>query len=146
MQALAAQFPNVTLTGWVDDVRTYLEAAGVCIVPLRIGGGTRMKIYEAMAMGKAVVATTVGAEGLEGQNDRAICLVDEPAEIADGIAALVIDQNKRHAMEQHARRLVEENFSWARVADRFSEICRETITVHESKQIVPELGSGAMSQ
>ncbi|MEM7466645.1 MAG: glycosyltransferase family 4 protein [Pseudomonadota bacterium] len=146
MQALAGQSPNVTLTGWVDDVRTYLETAGVCIVPLRIGGGTRMKIYEAMAMGKAVVATTVGAEGLEGENGRDICLVDQPTDIAEAIVELVLDHDKRRAMEQSARRLVEENFSWARVADRFSEICNETIEVFESKQSVPELGPGAVSQ
>ena len=145
MQALAAQFPNVTLTGWVDDVRTYLESAGLCIVPLRIGGGTRMKIYEAMAMGKAVVATTVGAEGLEGEEGRDIRLVDEPVAIADAIAELVLDEQKRRAMEDNARRLVEENFSWGKVAERFSEICRETIDVYESRHEVPALGRGAVS-
>lgn len=135
MQTLAKQNPKVTLTGWVDDVRPYLVKAGVCVVPLRIGGGTRMKIYEAMAMGKAVVATTVGAEGLEVEDKRDIRLVDEPSEIADAIAELITQEPVRRSMEQSARRLVEENFSWGSVADRFSEICHETVAVYNEKQI-----------
>lgn len=139
LQSLAKEFPNVNLTGWVDDVRTYLEAAGVCIVPLRIGGGTRMKIYEAMAMGKAVVATTVGAEGLDGIDGRDIRLVDEPEAIADAIAELVLNADKRQSIEANARRLVAENFSWASVAERFSEICDEAISVHQASRAEPVL-------
>lgn len=135
MQALANKNLNVTLTGWVDDVRPYLEKAGLCIVPLRIGGGTRMKIYEAMAMGKAVVATTVGAEGLEVEDKRDIRLVDEPHEIADAIVELIAEEPIRRAMEKNARRLVEENFSWGSVADRFSEICHETVAVYNEKRV-----------
>ena len=136
MQSLAKQFSNVTLTGWVDDVRPYLEEAGLCIVPLRIGGGTRMKIYEAMAMGKAVVATTVGAEGLEVEDGRDIRLVDQPNDIADAIAELITNEPKRRAMEASARLLVEENFSWSRVADKFSDICHATLDVYNEKQAV----------
>lgn len=135
MQTLAKQNPNVTLTGWVDDVRPYLEKAGICVVPLRIGGGTRMKIYEAMAMGKAVVATTVGAEGLEVEDKRDIRLVDEPTDIADAIVELITEEPIRRAMERSARQLVEENFSWGSVADRFSEICHETVGVYNDKQL-----------
>jgi len=64
LQDLAARNKGVRITGWVEDIRPYLARSAVCIVPLRIGGGTRLKIFEAMAMGKAVVSTTIGAEGL----------------------------------------------------------------------------------
>ncbi len=126
MKADAARFGNVQLTGWVDDVRPYLREAAVCIVPLRIGGGTRMKIYEAMAMGKAVVSTTVGAEGLDVVDGANIRLVDEPAEFAAAIGELLLDHARRDAIGAAARTLVVENFGWHKVAARFGEICRET--------------------
>ncbi len=65
LKALAATDPHhLHLTGWVDDIRPYLAQSAVCIVPLRVGSGTRLKIFEAMGMGKAIVSTTIGAEGL----------------------------------------------------------------------------------
>lgn len=126
MKAEAARFGNVELTGWVDDVRPYLREAAVCIVPLRIGGGTRMKIYEAMAMGKAVVSTTVGAEGLDVVDGTNIRLVDDPTEFAAAIGELLRDHARRDAIGGAARALVVENFGWHKVAARFGEICRET--------------------
>lgn len=126
MKADAAKAGNIELTGWVDDVRPYLREAAVCIVPLRIGGGTRMKIYEAMAMGKAVISTTVGAEGLDVSDNENIRLVDDPARFAAAIKELLGDPARRDAIGDAARALVVEHFGWATVAERFGEICRET--------------------
>jgi len=131
LRQAAAGNPRLTLTGWVDDVRPYLQRAGVCIVPLRIGGGTRMKIYEAMAMGKPVVSTTVGAEGLDVVDGRDIRLVDEPAAFAEALVELLADAGERARMGQAARALVEANFGWPRVAERFAEICQEAIEQHQ---------------
>src|SRR4030095_11935398 len=80
LRALAASATNVPVTGWVEDIRPYLARAAVCIVPLRVGSGTRLKIFEAMAMGKAVVSTTIGAEGLPVTPGHDIVIADEPAE------------------------------------------------------------------
>ena len=80
-----ANVPGVHITGTVDDVRPYVERAAVYVVPLRIGGGSRLKILEAMAMGRAVVSTTVGAEGLDVVHDRHLLLADAPRSFADSV-------------------------------------------------------------
>ena len=73
MRDLAARNPAIEVTGTVADVRPYLERAAICVVPLRVGGGTRLKIYEAMAMGVPVVSTTIGAEGLPLRTRASTC-------------------------------------------------------------------------
>ncbi len=123
----AEKLGNIKLTGWVDDVRPYLRKAAVCIVPLRIGGGTRMKIYEAMAMSKAVVSTTIGAEGLEVTDGINIRLVDDPKQFAQATAELIVDENKRDAIGNAARNLVVENFGWRAVAEHFANICTDVV-------------------
>ena len=82
LQSLVETETSVRLTGWVEDIRPFLARGSVCIVPLRIGGGTRLKIFEAMSMGKAVVSTSVGAEGLPVQTGENILLADAPNEFA----------------------------------------------------------------
>jgi sugar transferase (PEP-CTERM/EpsH1 system associated) len=108
--------PGVTVTGRVDDVRPYMAGASVYVVPLRIGGGTRLKIFEAMAMGKAVVSTSVGAEGLPVRNGEHLVLADEPCAFADAVVQLMRDGNRRQALESAARRLVVERHDWSSVA------------------------------
>jgi len=85
-------------------------------VPLRIGGGTRLKIFEAMAMGKAVVSTTVGAEGLPVANGEHLVLADDPATFARAIITLVRDVDLRRRLEARARALVVERYDWTAVA------------------------------
>ena len=85
------------VTGRVDDVRPYMQDAAVYIVPLRIGGGTRLKIFEAMAMGKAVVSTTVGAEGLPVTHGEHVLLADEPHAFARAVVRLMRDVDRRRA-------------------------------------------------
>ncbi|HVI07308.1 MAG TPA: glycosyltransferase family 4 protein [Candidatus Binatia bacterium] len=120
LQILAEREKNISLTGWVEDIRPFLARGAVCIVPLRIGGGTRLKIFEAMAMGKAVVSTSIGAEGLPVRPEENILLADTPAEFATSVVALFRDSKKRKRLGDAARKLVQENYSWAKVADDFA--------------------------
>jgi sugar transferase (PEP-CTERM/EpsH1 system associated) len=111
----------VTVTGAVDDVRPYVQEAAVYVVPLRIGGGTRLKIFEAMAMGKAVVSTTVGAEGLPVENGAHLLLADEPHVFARSVVRLFRDDERRRALEAAARQLVVERYDWSAVAGELEE-------------------------
>ena len=120
VQALASA--NVTITGAVDDIRPYLAKAAVCVVPLRSGSGTRIKIFEAMAMGKAVVSTSMGAEGLPVTHGENIILADDPADFARQVVQLLRDPHRRVQIGQAARQLVEENYGWPSAAAHFDRI------------------------
>jgi len=112
---------GVHVTGRVDDVRPYMRDAAVYVVPLRIGGGTRLKIFEAMAMSKAVVSTTVGAEGLPVTGGEHLLLADEPRGFARGVVRLLRDIDKRRSVEQAARQLVVAKYDWSVVAGDLEE-------------------------
>jgi sugar transferase (PEP-CTERM/EpsH1 system associated) len=112
---------GVTVTGRVDDVRPYMQDAAVFVVPLRIGGGTRLKIFEAMAMGKAVVSTTVGAEGLPVDNGEHLLVADEPHLFARAVVRLFRDVERRRALETAARKLVVERYDWSAVAGELDQ-------------------------
>jgi sugar transferase (PEP-CTERM/EpsH1 system associated) len=116
---------GIQVTGRVDDVRPYMRDAAVYVVPLRIGGGTRLKIFEAMAMGKAVVSTTVGAEGLPVTHGEHVLLADEPGSFANAVVALIRDGDRRRQLESAARALVIERYDWSAVAGDLEEALRE---------------------
>ena len=120
----AARAPGVRLTGTVPDVRPFLAEAAAYVVPLRIGGGTRLKIFEALAAGKAVVSTTVGAEGLPLVPGVHFLRADEPAEFARQVVALLRDPRRRRDLGEAGRRLVEQRFAWPQVATEFEAHCR----------------------
>ena len=124
LHKLIKQYPEIALTGWVQDIRPYLAESSVYIVPVRIGGGTRMKIFEAMAMGKAIVSTSVGAEGLPLENGKHIIIADTPADFAQKVIELLRDKGKRAFMERTAADYVRNNFTWEKVALKFSKICQ----------------------
>jgi sugar transferase (PEP-CTERM/EpsH1 system associated) len=126
VQALASG--NVIVTGAVDDIRPYLGKAAVCVVPLRSGSGTRIKIFEAMAMGKAVVSTTMGAEGLPVRHGENIVLADDPADFARQVVQLLRDQQRRAQLGRAARQLVEENYGWPSVAAHFDQILQGVLS------------------
>lgn len=94
---------SVEVTGTVPSIVDHLRAAAVVVVPLRIGGGTRVKIYEGMAMGKATVSTTVGAEGLDVEHERDILLADDPGRFADAVIMLLADEGARRRYEEIGR-------------------------------------------
>lgn len=111
-----AEDMGIVVTGRVDDVRPHVKEAAVYVVPLRIGGGTRLKIFEAMAMGKAVVSTTIGAEGLPVASGVHLLVADEPHAFARAVVSLMRDVERRRALEAAARGLVVERYDWSAVA------------------------------
>lgn len=115
------RIPGVTVTGSVDDVRPYMDAAAVYIVPLRIGGGTRLKILDALAMEKPVVSTSVGAEGLDVTPGTDILLADTPEEFVSKIEALLQDPQKARSLGEKGRQLVEERYGWDRLARKLED-------------------------
>lgn len=119
---LAANDKRVVVTGTVPDVRPYLWGARASIVPLRIGGGTRIKIYESMAARCPVVATTVGAEGLDVVHDQTVLLADRPQEFAEACLRLMEDEELRRRIASDGWELVRTRFSWDGVARRFEEV------------------------
>jgi glycosyltransferase involved in cell wall biosynthesis len=128
VKALAANEPTVEITGRVEDVRTYLAKAEVVVVPLRVGGGTRIKIPEAMAMAKCVVSTTIGAEGLPFQNGREIRIADEPEEFANVVCELFGDATRRNSLGHTAREKVVREHGWNAVVDKVEEVLRQVIS------------------
>jgi glycosyltransferase involved in cell wall biosynthesis len=122
-----AERAGIVVTGTVDDVRPYLDEAAVCVVPLRACGGTRLKIFEAFAMGKAVVSTTVGAEGLAVTPERDISIADEPDQFAQAVITLLHQPARRHALGQAGRMLVETTYSWEQVASEFDAYCQSVL-------------------
>ena len=116
---------DVIVTGLVDDVRPYLERAAVVIAPLRIGGGTRLKIVEAMAMGKPIVATDIGAEGLNVSDGQDILLGDTPEDLACQIVRVLGDQALAQRLGEAARQGAEARYTWKSAVDRLERFYQE---------------------
>ena len=112
---------SVEIVGGVDSVLPELHAASVFVVPLRIGGGTRLKIYEAMAAALPMVSTSVGAEGLDVTSGRDILLADDPVEFADAVIRLLTDEGRRDAMGREALATAS-RFDWSVIAEDFLEV------------------------
>jgi len=119
VQKLAGE--SIEVTGSVPSVVDHLHAAAVVVVPLRIGGGTRLKIYEAMAAGKAVVSTSVGAEGLDVHHGSDIVLADDPTTFAENVVSLLRDEQLRRGYEQSAAALAA-HYDWAAVSEKFLSV------------------------
>ncbi len=100
---LARQSEFIKFTGYVDDPRTYLDRASVVVVPLRIGGGTRFKIVEAMAKGKPIVSTSIGAEGLDAEHEQHLLLADSPAAFVESVCRLLEQSEFANSMGQAGR-------------------------------------------
>ncbi len=112
---------SIEITGRVPSVVEHLHESAVVIVPLRIGGGTRLKIYEAMATAKAVVSTTVGAEGLDVHDGRDIVLADDPRSFAQSVITLLRDRELRRRYETAAAATAA-RYDWPAIGERFSEV------------------------
>jgi polysaccharide biosynthesis protein PslH len=106
---------RITVTGEVDDVRPYLKRGQVVVVPLQHGSGTRLKILEAMAAGKAIVSTSIGAEGIPVKDGEHLLLADEPSAMAGAIDRLLADAALRREIGKQARRFVVEQFDWSAI-------------------------------
>ena len=118
----AAENESITVTGTVPDVRPYLWTSAISVVPLRVGGGTRLKIFEAMAAGTPVIATAIGAEGLPVRHGETIRIADTAEALADECLDLLEDTHAQATMAESALQMVRANFSWEHVTRCFEEI------------------------
>lgn len=130
LQQIGRSITDVEVTGTVDDIRPYLSRGSVYVVPLRVGGGTRIKIFEAMAAGKAVVSTTIGAEGLPVQDGENILLADDAETFAKCVVDLLSDDVRRKNLGAAARKLVSENYSWKAVGKTMAKVLEAVATEH----------------
>jgi glycosyltransferase involved in cell wall biosynthesis len=124
---LALAGPRIELTGFVSDLRPHLAAAAALVVPLRLGGGTRLKIVEGMAMAKAIVSTALGAEGIEAVPGRDLLIADEPAAFADAVNGLLADPALAARIGQSARQLAVERYAWSGAALTLEEFYRQIL-------------------
>jgi glycosyltransferase involved in cell wall biosynthesis len=123
----AASASDWTVTGRVDDVRPHVHRAAVYVIPIRIGGGTRIKAYEAMAMGVPVVSTAVGMEGLDVQPGRHYLQADTAEQFAQAVTLLLSQPLLGRTLAEQARRHVEERYSNATVAREFEKVCEKAM-------------------
>ncbi len=122
VQNLSALDNQITVTGAVDDMRDYYAKATVVVVPLRVGGGTRLKILEGMAMQKAIISTSVGAEGIDHTDGKNILLRDTPEAFADAVIEVMSNQKLRVDLEQAGRQLVEDKYDWQAVGSILCDV------------------------
>jgi glycosyltransferase involved in cell wall biosynthesis len=127
LRRAAADAPGVQLLGWVDDLAAELARAAVVVAPLRSGGGTRLKVLEALAAGRAMVATTIGAEGIAVRDGAHLRLADDEAAFADAVATLLRDDAQRARLGAAGRALVAERYEWSAIADRFAAALGEAL-------------------
>lgn len=121
---LAEDNPSITVTGTVDDVRPFLQEAALTVVPLRVGGGTRIKIYEAMAAGVPVVSTHVGAEGLPLDHGDSIMLANDWPAFAESVLKVLKDTSLAASLSKRGGEVVRENYSWEVVTAEFANMLR----------------------
>jgi glycosyltransferase involved in cell wall biosynthesis len=119
--------PGIEVTGYVSDILPYYRLSKVTIVPLRAGGGTRLKILESMALGRAVVSTRVGCAGLNVCHGVHLLIADPPQQFADCVVQLLGDDGLRTELAGNARRLVERHYDWATIGGRLASAHREIL-------------------
>jgi polysaccharide biosynthesis protein PslH len=126
----AASDAAVEAPGFVDDVRPWVARSAVYVVPLRVGGGTRLKMVDAMAQGKAIVATSLGAEGIDGKHGEQFMLADDPETFARSVIDLLQDKAARLRLGAAARKRAEERYAWpilgAHLGDLYRQVIKET--------------------
>ena len=118
---------SVHVTGRVEDVVPYYQQIRVCVVPLRAGGGTRLKILEAMALGRPVVSTTIGCEGLDVVDGEHLLIADTPEQFADKILRLLRDRQLHQHISANGRALVEAKYGWDKIAERLMDVYQELV-------------------
>lgn len=128
----------IEFTGRVEDVRPYVHGAQVYVIPLRVGGGTRLKVFEAMAMGCPMVSTGIGVEGLPLEPGKHYMLADTASDFAEAVLKLLEDPGLRASTAQAARNHVAENFSSKGVAKAFEDICTQVV---RSRAPAPDAGT-----
>jgi glycosyltransferase involved in cell wall biosynthesis len=133
IKALAVN-KQIKVTGFVNSLVPYYKAASIVICPLRIGGGIKVKILEALNAGKAIVSTSVGAQGLDLKLHRALAIADEPPDFAKKAVQLLLDPDQRHRQEQEALAYSKKLPCWQQVSDQFSK-CYNEISFYSKNQL-----------
>jgi len=118
---------NIIVTGYVDDVRPWMSRCGVSVVPMRLGGGTKVKILEALSMEKAIVSTSVGCEGIEVKNNENILIADSPEDFAKAVVTLLRDDTLCRNLGRNGRKLVEEVYDWKVIGKQLEEAYYEVL-------------------
>jgi polysaccharide biosynthesis protein PslH len=124
---LGKQDGGVSCLGFVENVSTFYGSVDMVVAPIRFGGGIKLKVLEAMACGKAVVTTSVGAEGIAESDEDSLVIADNPEDFAGAVLALLADQARRRDLGDRARQLIERRFSWRRVIDDMDAIYRKLV-------------------
>ena len=133
-QLFAAQHPGeVEVTGYVPDLTPYLEKAAVLVVPVRAGGGMRVRILEAFSRQMPVVTTTVGLEGIDAENGRDVLVADTPADFADAVTRLLRDAQLQESVARAGRALVEQRYDWQAVLKRLDVVYHEIETTKKAR-------------
>ena len=133
IQQLASRDARLRVTGSVPDVRPFIESGSVFVVPLRVGGGTRLKMYEALAMERPLVSTTIGAEGLPLEDGTHVLIADDAAAFAGAVLSLLDDPGRADRMGQVSAAYIRAQFGWDAAADAFANL----ISMPRSKDGVP---------
>lgn len=131
---LAQRDSQVVVTGYVSDIREFIRQAAVYVVPLRVGGGTRLKVLDAMAMGKALVSTSIGCEGIDVRGDVHLVVADTPVAFAEATLALLADRGRRLALGCAARELVARRYAWPVVGQQLVDAYREAIEIRKRRR------------
>ena len=129
VQKLTAR-EGVVVTGRVPEIKPYFAEATVFVVPLRIGSGTRLKILEALAMAKAIVSTSVGAEGLDLKDGEEIFIADEPTAFADAVTRLLTDASLRRRVGENGRARVEQDYDWRSIGEKLHTLYESLINTN----------------
>jgi len=117
---------NVILAGYVEDIKSLIASCDVSIVPIWSGGGTRLKILEAMAVGTPVVSTSKGAEGLQAQNGEQLLIADDPQSFAAHVIDLLLNKSRREYLSSNAVQLIKDRYDWQIIMPQFLHLIDKT--------------------
>jgi len=118
---------GIRIIGAVDDVRPYIAGASVYVVPMRMGGGTRLKVLEAMAMGAPIVSTSMGVDGFDVENGREVVIADDPDRFAIEVVKTIEDVERRRVLGERGRRFVEAKYDWKAIVPKMEEVYRHLV-------------------
>ena len=122
IKKLAQNDSSILITGYVDDIRPFIAQAEVYVCPIRDGGGTKLKLLDAMAMGKAIVTTTIGAEGLGVIHERHVLIANDPKIFASQVLLVFNNPDLRKYLSQNARQLVKKEYSWEIIGKKLNSL------------------------
>lgn len=126
---------NIIVTGFVEDVRPYIHKASVYVVPLRMGGGTRLKIVEALSMKKPIVTTSIGCEGIDVVDRKSVLIADEPQRFANSVIELFRDRKLAEQLTHNGYEIVHQKYGWDSVGNKLKEAYRTLSDLHMNYEI-----------